>query len=290
MEEFVVITGLSGAGRSLAADELEDLGWFVIDNLPPALIAEGGRAGRRRRVAGPTGWRWWSAPGTTRTRSCPRSSWLRSTGAHVRVLFLDASTDVLVRRYESSRRRHPLSGGGGQELLATAIERERALLEPVKDAADVVVDTSDLNVHQLRDRMLELFGATSAIVGDADDGRCRSATSTACRSTSTSCSTAGSCPTRTGSTSCARSPASTSRCATTCSASPAAASSSTTLDDLLDPAAARLRGRGQGVPDDRARAAPAAATARSPSPRSWPTGCARHGFSADGVVHRDVDK
>jgi RNase adapter protein RapZ len=155
--EFVVITGLSGAGRSLAADDLEDLGWFVIDNLPPELVPKvvelaqtpGSQVGRVALVLG---------TGHYQDEIMPTLTWLRSTGARVRVLFLDASTDTLVRRYESTRRRHPLSDRDGTELLAPAIERERALLEPVKAEADVVVDTSELNVHELRRRMRTLFG------------------------------------------------------------------------------------------------------------------------------------
>ncbi|HKH05341.1 MAG TPA: RNase adapter RapZ [Acidimicrobiales bacterium] len=162
MSEFVVITGLSGAGRSMAADDLEDLGWFVIDNLPPGLVSKvvelaqtpGTSIGRVALVVG---------TGHYQDDVLPMLSWLRSTAARVRVLFLDASTDALVRRYENTRRRHPLSGGGGQENLAAAIERERELVEPVKDAADVVVDTSDLNVHALRRRMKALFA------GDVDE-------------------------------------------------------------------------------------------------------------------------
>jgi UPF0042 nucleotide-binding protein len=92
----------------------------------------------------------------------PTLAWLRSTGARVRVLFLEAATDTLVRRYESSRRRHPQSvdeagGPDGAGHLAPAIESERALLEPVKAEADVVVDTSVLNVHELRRRIRTLF-------------------------------------------------------------------------------------------------------------------------------------
>jgi RNase adapter protein RapZ len=155
--EFVVITGLSGAGRSLAADDLEDLGWFVIDNLPPELVPKvvelaqtpGSQVQRVALVVG---------TGHYQDEIMPTLAWLRSTGARVRVLYLDASTDTLVRRYESSRRRHPLSGADGTERLAPAIERERLLLEPVRDEADVVVDTSDLNVHELRRRMHALFG------------------------------------------------------------------------------------------------------------------------------------
>ncbi len=152
-----MITGLSGAGRSLAADDLEDLGWFVIDNLPPELVPKvvelaqtpGSQVQRVALVVG---------TGHYQDEIMPTLEWLRSTGARVRVLYLDASTDTLVRRYESSRRRHPLSGDDSTERLAPAIERERLLLEPVKDEADVVVDTSDLNVHELRRRMRGLFG------------------------------------------------------------------------------------------------------------------------------------
>jgi len=155
MSEFIVITGLSGAGRSQAADDLEDLGWFVIDNLPTELIPKVAELA--------------SSPGSATQKvalvvglGAHESDLLQALAdlrarATVRQLFLDASTDVLVRRYESTRRRHPLLSAG-EEGLADAIERERELLEPVKAMADVVVDTSDLNVHQLRDRIVELFG------------------------------------------------------------------------------------------------------------------------------------
>ncbi len=154
MSDFVVITGLSGAGRSQAANDLEDLGWFVIDNLPEELIPKvvelvqqpGSSTPRVALVVG---------LGAHQEDLMPALASLRATGGRVRQIFLDASTDVLVRRYEGSRRRHPLLAAG--EGLAQAIERERALLEPVKAAADVVVDTSELNVHQLHDRMVGLF-------------------------------------------------------------------------------------------------------------------------------------
>jgi UPF0042 nucleotide-binding protein len=152
MSEFLIITGVSGAGGSTAADTFEDLGWFVIDNLPPALIS---------KVAELV-----QAPGSTTERvalvvrtehyldELTRAlEQLRGT-ARVRVLFLEASDEVLVRRYENTRRRHPL---GDVERVSEAIERERGLLDPVKAMADVVVDTSDLNVHQLRDRLVDLF-------------------------------------------------------------------------------------------------------------------------------------
>jgi UPF0042 nucleotide-binding protein len=152
MTEFIVICGLSGAGRSQAADHLEDLGWFVIDNVPPPLIP------KLAELA--------SDPGATHERVAlvlragdyedemrPALDALRATGRRVRILFLDASTDVLVRRYEGSRRRHPIAGVS----VAEAIGMERAMLEPVKGEADVVVDTSELNVHQLRAWIVELF-------------------------------------------------------------------------------------------------------------------------------------
>lgn len=153
MGEFVVITGLSGAGRSQAADVLEDLGWFVIDNLPPALIpkvvelgqAPGSSVDKVVLVVG---------TGPYHDEVLPALQRLRALTSRLRVLFLDAATDVLVRRYESTRRRHPLADGS---TLADAIETERDLLEPVKAIADVVVDTSGLNVHELRDRIVPLF-------------------------------------------------------------------------------------------------------------------------------------
>jgi len=154
MTDFVVITGLSGAGRSTAADVLEDQGWFVIDNMPVALMPKVAElalqpASAADRVAFVAGWN------IDPNELTPMLDDLRSSGSEVRTIFLDASTDVLIRRYESTRRRHPASTGA---LLGGAIEQERKLLEPLRAAADVVVDTSDLNVHQLRDRVLELFG------------------------------------------------------------------------------------------------------------------------------------
>lgn len=155
MSDVVVITGLSGAGRSQAANDLEDLGWFVIDNLPTELIpkfaelvmAPGSSTPRVALVVG---------SGTSPEALQPEVDGLRTSGARVRQIFLEASTEVLVRRYESSRRRHPLLQDG--EGLAQAIDRERALLQPLKQMSDVVVDTSSLNVHDLSARIVELFG------------------------------------------------------------------------------------------------------------------------------------
>jgi RNase adapter protein RapZ len=156
MSEFIVITGLSGAGRSQAAKDLEDLGWFVIDNLPTELIpkvtelasAPGSGIARVALAVG---------AGRYHDELPPALAALRATGARVRVIYLDAATDVLVRRYESTRRRHPLMAAG--EGLAEAIDRERAIMERVRSEADVIVDTSELNVHELRARINDLFAS-----------------------------------------------------------------------------------------------------------------------------------
>lgn len=158
MSEFVVITGLSGAGRSQAANDLEDLGWFVIDNLPTGLIpkvaelvtAPGSATPRVALVVG---------AGTAPADLDEEITGLKASGSRVRQLFLEASTEALVRRYESTRRRHPLLHEG--EGLGEAIEKERAALEPLKRVADVVVDTTSLNVHDLSARITELFGEDS---------------------------------------------------------------------------------------------------------------------------------
>ena len=162
MSEFVIITGLSGAGRSQAADDLEDLGWFVIDNLPSELIPKvvelvRSPATDTPRVALVVG------AGAHHADLLPGLAALRASGSRVRQLYLEASTEVLVRRYETSRRRHPLLAPG--DGLGDAIERERELLEPVRAEADVVVDTSALNVHELHDRIVELFGEDLAEQG-----------------------------------------------------------------------------------------------------------------------------
>jgi len=153
VSEFLIITGLSGAGRSQAADTFEDLGWFVIDNLPPALIS---KVAELVQSPGSTTERVALVVGTSQyfDELSGALEHLRATTRRVRTLFLEASDEALVRRYENTRRRHPLAEGEG---LLEGIQRERALLESVKAEADVVVDTSDLNVHQLRDRLLELF-------------------------------------------------------------------------------------------------------------------------------------
>lgn len=153
MTECVVITGLSGAGRTTAADVFEDRGWFVIENLPVALMPkvtdlEVESSARLQRVVFVMG----STPSPDELVAMVEQ--LRGDGWRVRVLFLDARSDVLIRRYESSRRRHP---SGADELLGAAIEQERRRFDVLRAAADVVIDTSELNVHQLRERVSALF-------------------------------------------------------------------------------------------------------------------------------------
>jgi UPF0042 nucleotide-binding protein len=156
--EFLIITGLSGAGRSQAAATLEDLGWFVIDNVPTALIT---------KVAELV-----AAPGSTTDRVVvvvgrdaqqledleAAVDQLRASGSRVRNLFLEASDEVLVRRFEGTRRRHPL----GQEGVIEAIALERQRLGPIRALADVIVDTTDLHVNQLRERLIDLFTTNRA--------------------------------------------------------------------------------------------------------------------------------
>jgi UPF0042 nucleotide-binding protein len=163
MSEYVVITGLSGGGRTEASRTFEDLGWFIIDNLPASLIPKvaelaGAPGSSIDKVALAV------APGRKDDEELlPAIAALRATGDRVRVLFLDAATERLVQRYESARRRHPFAAEGG---ISNAIEAERVALEGLKGEADVVIDTSDLNIHELRSRIGELFAgeAPSALL------------------------------------------------------------------------------------------------------------------------------
>lgn len=155
MTRVVVVTGLSGAGRSVSAGSLEDLGWFVIDNLPADLVPKVGElasstTGSYDRVALVMG-------GVSEPAKQIES--LREQLDDVTVLFLDTATAALVQRYEATRRRHPLSGS---QSLVEAIEEERAQLSGARAAADLVIDTTDLNPHQLRERLTRHFGEESS--------------------------------------------------------------------------------------------------------------------------------
>jgi UPF0042 nucleotide-binding protein len=152
--EIVVITGLSGAGRSGAADVLEDLGFYVIDNLPTSLMPTivdlaaqpGGGIDRLALVSG-----------RNHSHVLPEIARMRADGHRVTLLFLDATTPVLVQRYDATRRKHPYDDE--VEGVLEAIELERSRLESVRAQADLVIDTSDLNVHQLKERLVAAFEA-----------------------------------------------------------------------------------------------------------------------------------
>lgn len=155
--EILVITGMSGAGRTRAGAALEDLGWYVVDNLPPTMLpplagmmaASVGRGGGVRHLAVVVDVR----GGEFFSDLVSVLNDLRDTGIAFRILFLDSADDVLVRRYEAVRRPHPLQGDG---RILDGIAAERRQLEPVRERADVVIDTSDLTVHELTRSITEL--------------------------------------------------------------------------------------------------------------------------------------
>jgi len=158
--EVTLVSGLSGAGRSTAAKVLEDLGWFVVDNLPPELIATmvdlGTRArGEITRIAVVMDVR--SRAFTADLGAVLKD--LDARGYKPRLLFLEASDDVLVRRFEQVRRSHPLQGDG---RLVDGIDAERELLGPLREAADLVVDTSGVSVPRLRTALERAFGSAAA--------------------------------------------------------------------------------------------------------------------------------
>ncbi|GAA2551266.1 RNase adapter RapZ [Pseudonocardia hydrocarbonoxydans] len=158
--EVALVSGLSGAGRSTAAKVLEDLGWFVVDNLPPELIATmvdlGARArGEVARIAVVMDVR--SRAFTADLHAVIKD--LDARGYRPRLLFLEASDAVLVRRFEQVRRSHPLQGDG---RLVDGIAAERELLRPLRESADLVVDTSTVSVPALRATLERTFGAEFA--------------------------------------------------------------------------------------------------------------------------------
>lgn len=153
--DVVLVTGMSGAGRSTATRALEDLGWFVVDNLPPTLMTNvvdyvAQRTGSQKVavVADVRG-------GQLFEELRDSLAAIKSAGHDLRVLFLEAGDEALVRRYESSRRPHPLQR---EDSLLGAVQRERKLLSDLRADADIVVDTSNLNVHELRRAIEASFG------------------------------------------------------------------------------------------------------------------------------------
>jgi UPF0042 nucleotide-binding protein len=154
--ELVVVTGMTGAGRSTAAKELEDLGFYVVDNLPPTLLRDVVRLvdetrGFEQPIAVVVDVRSGSFFETLQANLAQGA-----TGRRTTLLFLEASDDVLVRRQEAARRPHPLQAGG---RLLDGLQRERVVLADLRSEADVVIDTTNLNVHQLTDKVAEAFGS-----------------------------------------------------------------------------------------------------------------------------------
>jgi UPF0042 nucleotide-binding protein len=152
--ELVLVTGMSGAGKSTAARALEDMGWFVIDNLPPSLLAEAVAAAPRQVSSAGLAVVVDARGGDVFSDLTQALGRLQFEGVDVRTLFLEASDEALVRRFESSRRPHPLQGPG---RILDGVERERALLSQFRADADLVVDTTGLNVHDLRRRVEAAF-------------------------------------------------------------------------------------------------------------------------------------
>jgi UPF0042 nucleotide-binding protein len=154
-QETLILTGMSGAGRSTVAHSLEDLGWYVVDNLPPSLlpslVAKGtGPQGKELAVVVDV------RGGEFFDELTQALTELKDSKSAFRLVFLDATDQALVQRFESTRRPHPLQDN---DRIVDGIARERAKLEDVRSQADVVIDTSNLNVHQLEKRIGEIFGA-----------------------------------------------------------------------------------------------------------------------------------
>ena len=145
--ELLILTGMSGAGRSTVAHSLEDLGWYVVDNLPPSLLPALAKQSSDAVVVDVRGGKFFDDLNAALAN-------LKNDGIQFRLLFLDASDQSLVARFESTRRPHPLQGG---DRISDGIDRERAKLHELRESADVVIDTSNLNVHQLAKRTSEIF-------------------------------------------------------------------------------------------------------------------------------------
>mgnify|MGYP006151928141 CR=1 FL=1 len=153
--ELLILTGMSGAGRSTVAHALEDLGWYVVDNLPPTLLSDLINQGVQSEISALAvvvdvrGGKFFDELNNSLAK-------LKSVSVPYRLLFLDASDQALVQRFESTRRPHPLQA---KDRIVDGIARERAKLEEIRAQADVVIDSSNLNVHQLEKRTSEIFAA-----------------------------------------------------------------------------------------------------------------------------------
>ncbi|MHA7262353.1 RNase adapter RapZ [Arthrobacter sp. TMN-37] len=160
--ELLVVTGMSGAGRTTAAHALEDHGWYVVENLPPQMLGTLTELVARMPQSIPK----LAVVIDVRSKGLFNDirtalAGLRAAGVNYRVLFLDADDEVLVRRFEQGRRPHPLQGGG---RILDGIAAERDVLKEVKYASDIVVDTTDFNVHALATAVTELFSESGPII------------------------------------------------------------------------------------------------------------------------------
>jgi RNase adapter protein RapZ len=158
--ELVVVTGMTGAGRSTAAKELEDLGFFVVDNLPPELVADvvrliDDKQGVEQPVAAVVDVRAGIFFESLRAQLAAEFPTRRTT-----LLYLEAADDILVRRQEAARRPHPPQGSG---RLLEGINREREVMAALRGDADLVIDTTPLNVHQLKSKVAKAFGTPEAV-------------------------------------------------------------------------------------------------------------------------------
>jgi len=156
---FVIVTGLSGAGKSQAIKCLEDFGFFCVDNLPTTLIPKFAEVcmqsrGRLKRVALGIDIR---EGGALLNRLFDELEFLKKNNFSYDILFLEARTEVLLNRYSETRRKHPL---GGHKSLRTAIGGERRKMEGLRREADYIIDTSDLNIHQLKQTLLKTFSVS----------------------------------------------------------------------------------------------------------------------------------
>jgi len=156
--EILVISGMSGAGRSTVAHSLEDLGWYVVDNLPPALVGNlielVEKSVQKIAVVIDVRGRAFFDDLTNALAD------LAEQGISRKILFVDAADDALVRRFESTRRPHPLQGGG---RILDGISKERFRLQEIRNAADIVIDSSALNIHQLEKKVNDYFNQSSDV-------------------------------------------------------------------------------------------------------------------------------
>lgn len=157
--EMLIVTGMSGAGRSTVANALEDLDWYVVDNLPPQMLRPLVELGAHTGEAIPKIAAVVDVRGGKLFADAQRVVEELRASSDARLVFLDATDDVLVRRFEQVRRPHPLQGDG---TLLDGIAAERARMAALREQSDLVIDTSDLNIHQLATRTAELFGEESA--------------------------------------------------------------------------------------------------------------------------------